>query len=91
MFNKKQALFLGISPAENVVLKSIHKKSLSIFRISDKTAIPRATVYLIIQKLYRRGFIRVKMQGKRYLYKSSNIDELISTIEELIASLKQLA
>jgi predicted transcriptional regulator len=88
MFNKKQALFLGISPTENVVLKSIYKKSLSIFSISDETSIPRATVYLIIQKLYQRGFIRVKMQGKRYLYKSSSIDELTGKIEELIASLK---
>lgn len=76
MFNKKQALFLAISAKENSVLRCIQKKSSTIFGISKKTKIPRATIYLIIKKLYRRNLIKAKMVSGRYVYKSINMNDL---------------
>lgn len=83
MFNKKQTLFLDISVKENAVLRCIQKKSSTIFGISEKTKIPRATVYLIIKKLYRRSLIRVKIVGGRYIYKSVSIDDLKKMLADI--------
>jgi sugar-specific transcriptional regulator TrmB len=87
MFTTNQLKFLAISSTEKKILLNIKIVPKTIFAIHQSTKIPRATLYLVIKKLYSRGFIRAKMDGKRYLYQTIPLKTLKSKLQEIAESL----
>lgn len=88
MFTKKQIIFLGFSEKEYKVFLNLIENPKSIFSLSEKTKIPRATLYPIIEKLYARGLIQSKSLGQRFVYQSVPGSVLREKFIELADSLK---
>lgn len=87
MFKKNNLSFLGLTENENRVLAAIRKKPKTIFLISADTTIPRANIYLLIKKLYDRGFIQVKCVGRRYTYQATETKKLKEVLVKIASSL----
>ena len=87
MFTSEQATFLEISEKENKILSCILSVPKNVFRINKDTGIPRATLYLALQRLYRRGFVKAKMDGKRCVFQTTTPGDLKYKFEELTDSL----
>ena len=83
MFNKNQRNFLSISYTENRILSCVKDEPRNIFQIAKKIKIPRTTLYLSVKKLYERGFIKARLSGKRFVYKSRSLDEIREKIDEI--------
>jgi DNA-binding MarR family transcriptional regulator len=83
MFTKDQLKFLDLSKREHKVLSFIRTDAECMLVISRKTKIPRATMYLIIKKLYQRGFIRVGKYRHLYLYQTISDKEFKEKFQEL--------
>jgi predicted transcriptional regulator len=83
MFTNEQAIFLEISEKENKVLSCVRGVAKNLLRINKDTGIPRATLYLIIQKLHRRGLVKAKMEGRRCLFQTTGTEDLKYLLQEI--------
>jgi len=88
MFTKKQIIFLGLSEKEYKVFFNLIETPKSIFALSEKIKIPRATLYPIIEKLFSRGLIHSKSVGQRFVYQTISPSLLREKFLEIAETLK---
>lgn len=90
--SKENAEILGLSSAELSIIESLESrdskhKDLSIINISKETGIPRTSLYYMLPKLERRGFIEMKRNNKKVFWrKSKDVDfqkKFLRTIEDI--------
>lgn len=91
--SKETAEILGLSKAELSIIDSLESKdqserNMSIVNISKETNIPRTSLYYMLPKLERRGFIEMKRNNKRVYWRKSTDEyfegKYIRTIESVI-------
>lgn len=91
--SKETALILGLSEAELSIIDSLESKdskerNASIVNISKETGIPRTSLYYMLPKLERRGFIEVKRNNKKIFWRKSSDEDFknkyVRTIESVI-------
>ncbi|MEI6553283.1 MAG: helix-turn-helix domain-containing protein [bacterium] len=90
--SKENAEILGLSKAELSIIDSLESKdskerNMSIVNISRETGIPRTSLYYILPKLERRGFIETKRNNKKIFWRKSSDEDFekkyIRTIESV--------
>ena len=75
--SKETAEILGLSQAELSIIDSLESKdskerSVSIVNISKETGIPRTSLYYMLPKLEKRGFIEIKRNNKKIFWRKSS-------------------
>ncbi len=88
MFTEEQKNLLGLSDKENAVLQSINSSNKSLSSLSLDTCIPRPTVYLLINKLYKRGLVKCRKQGSRFYYQTITTETLACAFRSIADSLE---
>lgn len=90
--SKENALILGLSKAEINIIDSLESKdskdkNMSIIEISKETGIPRTSLYYMLPKLEKRGFIEKKTNNRKVFWRKSRIEDFqnkfIRTIQEI--------
>ena len=90
--SKETAEILGLSQAELSIIDSLESKdskerSVSIVNISKETGIPRTSLYYMLPKLEKRGFIEIKRNNKKIFWRKSSDEDFenkyIRTIESV--------
>jgi len=91
--SKENAEILGLSKAElsiidSLELKDSKSKDLSILNIGKATGIPRTSLYYMLPKLEKRGFIEMKRNNKKIFWRKSRNEDFhkkyLKTIENVI-------
>lgn len=78
--SKENALILGLSKAELSIIDSLEAKNskhkdISIINISKETGIPRTSLYYMLPKLEKRGFIEMKRNNKKVFWRKSSDED----------------
>ncbi len=79
MFNLKQNLLsVGLTDEEILVyFATLQPHTESILKIAQQTGIPRTTVYILIENLIEKGFIREVAEGKKKHYYPAPPEKII--------------
>ena len=78
--SKENAEILGLSKAELSIIDSLEardskNKDLSIINIAKVTGIPRTSLYYMLPKLEKRGFIEMKRNNKKIFWRKSRDED----------------
>jgi predicted transcriptional regulator len=75
-FNKKQRRVLALSSREAAVSRALEHRPLRVAEISQKTRIPRMTIYSVLKTLMQRGLVEKNREGSRTLYRAKSLREV---------------
>ena len=99
--SKENAEILGLSKTELSIIDSLEakdskNKDLSIISISKVTGIPRTSLYYMLPKLEKRGFIEMKRNNKKIFWRKNRDEDFqrkyLRTIENVTENeLKQFS
>lgn len=90
--SKENAEILGLSKAELSIIDSLEardskNKDLSIINIAKVTGIPRTSLYYMLPKLEKRGFIEMKRNNKKIFWRKSRDEDFqrkyLRTLEDV--------
>lgn len=96
--SKETALILGLSKTELSIIDSLESKDLkernmSIINISKETGIPRTSLYYMLPKLEKRGFIEVTKNNKKIFWRKSSDEDFekkfLRTIADVTGNTKK--
>ncbi|CAN5164576.1 hypothetical protein BH09PAT2_BH09PAT2_05700 [soil metagenome] len=79
MFNLKQNLMsMGMTEEEiTIYMATLQPDNETVLKLSQHTAIPRTTVYLLIESLIEKGFISEVTEGKKKNYIPAPPDKIV--------------
>lgn len=82
MFNIKECLLsIGLTEEEIIVyIATLQADNETVLKIAQNTGIPRTTVYLLIESLMQKGFIRETAEGKKKQYIPASPDKIVSYV-----------
>ena len=81
---------LDITPEESTIyLNAIETNASTVLEFAQNTAIPRTTVYLLVESLMKKGLLREEVVGKRKQYVPASPTELISLAKQKEALFKE--
>lgn len=81
----------GLSKNERkVYLTCLRIGTSSVYKIAEKTALPKSTCYDTLHALQEKGFVGSMIEGKKKHFQAANPEKLIQVIEEKRERLKEV-
>ncbi len=85
---KKSSVIIGLRKNEVAVLKALSSDELVISDIAISTRIPRTSLYYMLPKLEKRGFVKRVKRNKKVLWKKADDKDIYAIHESVLRGFK---